>query len=377
MFHENLRLRHWHFRQSRCGRRSANLWVMNFGFMGLPRGLEETREVARVGDAAGFEWMGVADSPTVFQESFLHQLEAVRATTEIKVGPMATHLVARHPVIVGNLLATLNEFSEGRAIGTVATGNSAARGLGMKPATVAELREGLAAIRSYWKGDGGTFSSRIYEDSEIPATGLERRACPLFVAADGPKATALAGEVGDGLLYGGTLEPDVLGRRLEAGKRSEDQSLWIGPTVSLRESVEEVQEELGAMIIAMANRAFRGDLDERNIPEDVQADIREMWRRYDYGFHADSSRPQNVEVVSERLSAYLIEHFCVWGTEDRWSERLRSLEEAGWDGVMFILGQAEQVEVVAEIGERLRRLDLLTPRHSAGTAPQAAGGRRG
>ena len=336
--------------------------------MGLPRGLDETREVARVGEAAGFEWMGVADSPTVYQDSFLHQLEAARATIEIKVGPMATHLVARHPVIVGNLLATLNEFTDGRAIGTIATGNSAARGLGMKPATVEELGQGIAAIRSYWKGEGGPFSSRIYSGSEIPVSGLERPACPLFVAADGPKATALAGEVGDGLLYGGTLEQDVLRRRVEAGRRRDEQRVWIGPSVSLRESVEEVQEELGAMIIAMANRAFRGDLDERNIPEDVQADIREMWRRYDYGFHADSSRPQNLEIVSERLSAYLIEHFCIWGTEERWRDRLEWLEGEGCDGVMFILGQAEQVEVVREIGERLRGLGKLTPRQTAGAS---------
>jgi 5,10-methylenetetrahydromethanopterin reductase len=338
---------------------------MDFGFMALPRSLEETREVARAGEAAGFRWMGVADSPTVYQESFLHQLEAARATEQIRIGPVASHLVARHPVIVGNLLATLNEFTDGRAIGTIATGNSAARGLAMKPATVAELGQGIAAIRSYWKGEGGAFSSRNYEDSQIPATGLERRACPLFVAADGPKATTLAGEVGDGLLYGGTLEPDVLRRRVEAGRQREDQRLWIGPTVSLQESVEEVQEELGAMIIAMANRAFRGDLDERNIPEDVQADIREMWRRYDYSFHADSSRPQNVEIISERLSAYLIGHFCIWGSEDRWREQLQLLHEAGWDGVMFILGQAEQVDVVREIGDRLQRLGLLSPRQRA------------
>ena len=88
---------------------------MRFGFMLLPRSLEETREVARLGEAAGFEWMGVADSPTVYQESYLHQVEAARETERIMIGPIVTHVVARHPVIVANLLATFNELTDGRS----------------------------------------------------------------------------------------------------------------------------------------------------------------------------------------------------------------------------------------------------------------------
>jgi alkanesulfonate monooxygenase SsuD/methylene tetrahydromethanopterin reductase-like flavin-dependent oxidoreductase (luciferase family) len=332
---------------------------MRFGFMLLPRGLEETREVARSGDAFGFEWMGVADSPTVYQESYLHQLEAARQTERIKIGPVASHVVARHPVIVANLLATFNEFSGGRGMAALATGNSAARGLGLKPATVAELRQGVEAIRAYWRGEGGEYSSATYRDSTIPATGLARDPGRLLVAADGPKAAALAGEVGDGLLYGGTLEPDTVRRRFDAGRRREGQEVWVGPSVSVRETVEDVREELGAMIIAMANRAFRGDLDESNVPADIQADVRQMWERYDYAFHADTKRPHNVEIVTPALSEYLIEHFCIWGPAERWRERLDWLGGLGCDGVMFILGQADQAKAVREIAARLEELGAL------------------
>lgn len=333
---------------------------MRFGFMLLPRNLEETRAVARAGENAGFEWMGVADSPTVYQESYLHQLEAARATERIKVGPMVSHLVARHPVIVANLLATFNEFTGGRGWGAIGTGNSAARGLGLKPASVAELGQGIAAIRACWRGEGADYSSATYRDSSIPATGIERDPGTLFVAADGPKATALAGEVGDGLLYGGTLEPDTVKRRFEAGRQRTDQEVWIGPSVSVRETVEEVRDELGAMIIAMANRAFRGDLDERNVPAEIQEDVRRMWERYDYAFHADSKRPQNVEIVTPALSEYLIEHFCVWGSPERWAERISWLEGLGCDGLMFILGQADQAAAVDEIAARLAELELIS-----------------
>lgn len=328
---------------------------MRFGFMVLPRDVEETREAAQIGEAAGFDWMGVADSPTVYKDSYLHQLEAARVTERILVGPMTSHLVARHPVIVGNLLSTMNEITDGRAIGTITTGNSAARGLGMKPAKLAEVAEGFEAIRGYWRGEGGPF-----KDSVIPATAMQRRGCPLLFGADGPKAAATAGQVGDGILYGGSMDPEVRARRLAAGRTRPDQQAWIAPTVSLGESYDEVREDLGAMVVAMANRALRGDLAERGVPPELHEDVEALWRAYDYGFHADNSRPRNTGVVSDALAEHLIDSLCLWGDEERWRVRLEELDAEGWTGMMMILGQATQRDVLTRIGERLRRLGLVT-----------------
>jgi 5,10-methylenetetrahydromethanopterin reductase len=329
---------------------------MRFGFMVLPRQIEDTRAAARIGEAAGFDWMGVADSPTVYEDSYLHQLEGARATERLKVGPMTSHLVARHPVIVGNLLATMNEITDGRAIGTITTGNSAARGLGMKPAKLAEVAEGFEAIRGYWRGEGGKF-----KDSEIPATGMERRGCTLLFGADGPKAAATAGQVGDGILYGGSMDPEVRRRRLAAGRTRPEQEAWLAPTVSLGESYDEVRDDLGAMVVAMANRAMRGDLAERGVPEELHEDVAAMWKAYDYGYHADNSRPRNTAVVSDALAEHLIDSLCLWGDEDRWRRLVGEFEEEGWTGMMLILGQATQLDVLQRIGERLGRLGQLQP----------------
>jgi alkanesulfonate monooxygenase SsuD/methylene tetrahydromethanopterin reductase-like flavin-dependent oxidoreductase (luciferase family) len=269
---------------------------------------------------------------------------------------MTSHLVARHPVIFGNLLATLNEITDGRAVGTITTGNSAARGLGMKPAKLAELAEGFEAIRGYWRGEGGPF-----KDSAIPSSGIVRQGCPLILGADGPKATALAGEIGDGLLYGGSMDPEVRKRRLAAGKTRPDQEAWLAPTVSLGETHDAVRDDLGAMVVAMANRAMRGDLTERGVPAELHPDVEAMWASYDYGYHADNSRPRNTGVVSDALASHLIDSLCLWGDEERWGGLLAELEEEGWTGLMLILGQATQLGVLTEIGARLQRLGHLTP----------------
>jgi 5,10-methylenetetrahydromethanopterin reductase len=334
---------------------------MRFGFMVLPRRIDDTREAARLGEAAGFDWMGVADSPTVYQDSYLHQLEAANATERIKVAPMTSHLVVRHPVIVGNLLATLNEISGGRAVGTITTGNSAARGLGLKPAKLSELAEGFEAIRGYWRGDGGTFDACGFKGSAIPPTGIERQGCPLIFGADGPKAAAMAGKVGDGILYGGSMDPEVRKRRLAAGRTRPEQEAWIAPTVSLGETHAEVREDLGAMVVAMANRAMRGDLTERGVPAELHPDVEAMWASYDYGFHADNSRPRNTGVVSDALASHLIDSLCLWGDEARWAGLIDELEAEGWTGMMLILGQATQLGVIEAVAERLQALGQITP----------------
>lgn len=328
---------------------------MRIGFMVLPRSLEETRACAQLGERLGFDWISAADSPTVYQDSYLHQLEIARAAPSVDVGPMVSHVVARHPVIVGNQLATLNEFTDGRVIGTVATGNSAARGLGMKPARLADLDQAIGAIQGYWRGEGGA-----YRDTAIPRSGLRRRACPLLVSSDGPKGAALSAVTGDGLLYGGTMAPAVRARRLAAARTADPaRTAWIAPTASLREDRAAVRDDLGAMVVAMANRAMRGDLDERDVPRDVQADVLAMRRDYDYGYHADNTRPRNVGVVSDRLADHLIDGLCLWGDERRWAARLDALEADGWSGVMLILGQGHQPPIVEAIGARLQAIGRL------------------
>jgi alkanesulfonate monooxygenase SsuD/methylene tetrahydromethanopterin reductase-like flavin-dependent oxidoreductase (luciferase family) len=328
---------------------------MRFGFMVLPRSLEETRAVAAAGEERGFGWISVADSPTVYEDSYLHQLVVAQTAPSVQVGPMVSHVVARHPVIVANQLATLNAFTGGRVVGTLATGNSAARGLGMKPATLERLGEAVGAMQGYWRGEGGTFG-----DTAIPVTGMVRPGCPLLISADGPRAAELAGRVGDGLLYGGTLDPEVRRRRLAAARPDgAPRAAWVAPTVSLRTDHDAVRDDLGAMVVAMANRAMRGDLTERGVPQPIQDDVLEMRKAYDYGYHADNSRPRNTGVVSDRLARHLIDSLCVWGDEARFAATLDGLEEDGWTGVMFILGQAQQRDVVHALADRLQAIGRL------------------
>ena len=158
---------------------------LQYGLMMFPRGAAETRNVAERAEALGFLWLGIADLPTIYQESYLHQLEALRVTRRLTVGPVVTHVTLRHPLVVGNLLATLNEISEGRTVGVLATGNSGARGVGMPPATVQQLKEAVGAILWLLGWRRGTFWREPHPGDRSCAKGLPAFHCRRRAARGG------------------------------------------------------------------------------------------------------------------------------------------------------------------------------------------------
>jgi alkanesulfonate monooxygenase SsuD/methylene tetrahydromethanopterin reductase-like flavin-dependent oxidoreductase (luciferase family) len=313
----------------------------------MPRDVPTTRSAAAAAEAAGLEWFGIGDSPVVFGESYLHQAEAVHATERIAVGPLVTHVVLRHPVVLASLLSTLQEISGGRARGVIGTGNSAARGVGLSPARLAEVREAVALIRDHWAGRGAT-----YGESAIPATGVARPEAPLFIAGDGPKVAALGAEVGDGFMFSGALDERLVASRAHV---LGDVPLWIAVAFSPETSAHAVHADLGAALVAIANRALRGDLSERRVPDALQPQVRAMHQAYDYAHHGTHERPSNAEVISDELAEFLAERFCIWGDDARFAQTLAMLEGAGCAGVMFIVNRPDPVGTIEELGRRLRR----------------------
>lgn len=313
-------------------------------------------------EAGGLDWFGLGDSPAVFEDVALHLSEAARVTSKICVGPIATHVVVRHPLVVANQLATLSALSAGRVVAAVATGNSAARGLGLPPATRAQLAEALTMMRSYWRGEGGT-----YRRSTVPASSIRRPDVPLFVAGDGPLGMRLGAELGDGVLYSGSLEPQVLARRVDAARHGHGDAVgqgapwsrahqcWVAAACSINGPME-ASRELGPALVAIANRALRGDLTKRGIPEALQADVAAMRDQYDYAAHGTFERPRNREAMSAALAEHLLRSFCITGSEEAWRDRLVALRAAGVDGVVFIVNQADEIATLAAVIERLQRL---------------------
>ncbi len=348
---------------------------LRFGVLLMPRSLETTRRAARLLEEAGIDWFGIADSPAVFEDATVHVAEALRVTERLAVGPMATHVVIRHPLVLANQLSTLQELSGGRVVATVATGNSGARGLGLKPSTLAELEAAIAFCHSYWRGEGGTWGTSV-----VPPSGLARLPVPLVVAGDGPKTIGLGARIADGLLYSGAIDPTTFAARAtivrDAARTGPPADLpwssggtaagelWVAAASSTAADLAGARAELGAALVAIANRALRGgDLAERGIPEDLHDDVAAMRAAYDYAVHGTFERPRNAEALTDRLAAHLLETLCLVGDADAWAATLDRLAADGLAGFTFIVNQADELGTIERIVERLRHLGLLRPHH--------------
>lgn len=331
---------------------------LRFGCLFMPRSLERTRPAAVAAESAGFDWFGVGDSPAVFDDAWVHLAEVARVTSTIALGPMVTHVVIRHPLVVASQLAALDELSGHRVRAAIGTGNSAARGLGLAPATLAQLGQAVGLMRGFWAGEGGR-----YGDSRVPPSGTVRPAVPLFLAGDGPRSVALGGAVGDGVVYSGSLDDEVLRRRVAAAQadRGPAVPVWVAVATSPTEDRSTVRRELGPALVAIANRALRGDLSERAVPVELHDDVRAMHERYDYAAHGTFERPANAEMISDRLADHLLDRFCLVGGPSQWAATLKRLEAGGAHGVVAIVNQTDELGTLDRIAERLHQLGVMSP----------------
>ena len=139
--------------------------------------------------------MWTFDSHILWQEPFVIYSQILAETRNVIVGPMVTNPATRDWTVTASLFATLNEMYGNRTVCGIGRGDSAVRVTNGKPTTLATLRESVHVIRELANGRGVD-----YKGSTITFPWASRSALEVWVAGYGPKALALAGEVGDGFI---------------------------------------------------------------------------------------------------------------------------------------------------------------------------------
>src|SRR5215470_4937247 len=108
----------------------------------------ETVEWARTAEACGFELLGVSDSQSICRDVYMTLALCAVNTERIRFGPRVITPVTRHPAVAASAAATLEELAPARTLVAIGSGDSAAFNIGLRPATLAELREYTETIRS-------------------------------------------------------------------------------------------------------------------------------------------------------------------------------------------------------------------------------------
>src|SRR5712692_8980825 len=96
-----------------------------FGIVFLPETLTGWGELCREAEDSGFDWLGVADSQSVFRELYVALTLAALNTSRVRLGPLVTNPLTRHLVVTASAVSSIDELAGGRVVLGIGSGDSA------------------------------------------------------------------------------------------------------------------------------------------------------------------------------------------------------------------------------------------------------------
>ncbi len=302
-----------------------------FGIVFLPESLTGFGALCREAEATGFDWLGVADSQSVFRELYVALALAAQSTSRVRLGPLVTNPQTRHLVVTASAIASVDELSGGRAVLGLGSGYSAIYTLGAPPATVAGLEDAVLTLRRLTSGE------RIQREGRTWQVHRASRRVPIYLAAEGPRTLELAGRVADGVIVGLGLTPDVIRLSLAAiergaraaGRTLADLDVWWFAKTNLAGTREAAVDHIKMALAASANHAFRFTLEGKGVPAALHAPILGLQRDYDAHLHEIAGAGNAALTDRWGLTDFLADRFAIAGTPAECVAQLRRAMAAG------------------------------------------------
>ncbi|MDF3292560.1 TIGR03842 family LLM class F420-dependent oxidoreductase [Streptomyces silvisoli] len=292
-------------------------------------------ELMRRAEHNGFRYGWTFDSTVLWQEPYVIHSRVLEHTERLIVGPMVTNPATRAWEVSAATFATLNEMYGNRTVCGIGRGDSAMRVTGRKPNTLATLSEAMHVIRELAEGrevsvDGTSLRLPWVKDGRLP----------VWMAAYGPKALALAGREADGFILQ-LADPfltewmvkAVRTAAVDAGRDPGEVTICVAAPAYVTDGTEaglaharEQSRWFGGMVgNHVADLVARYGEHSAVVPEELTAYI-EQRQGYDYSHHGRVGNPDTAFVPDA-----VVDRFCVLGPPDAHIEKLERLRELGVD----------------------------------------------
>jgi probable F420-dependent oxidoreductase len=309
-----------------------------------------TIALAKLAEQYGFSHVWTFDSHLLWQEPYVIYSQILAETRRVKVGPFVTNPATRDWTVTASVFATLNEMYGNRTVVGIGRGDSAVRVTNGKPTTLKELREAIHVIREL-----GNSRSVEYQGAELRFPWSVGSELEVWVAAYGPLALKLTGEVGDGFIL---QLADV------------DIAKWMIKTV--RDSAEAAGRDPDSITFCAAAPFYIGDDWDHmrnqcrwfggmvgNHVADIVAkygadgsvpkaltDYIEGRTGYDYNAHGKAGS-SHVDFVPDEI----VDRFCLLGNSAQHIEKLEELKSIGVHQFAGYLQHDNKEETLRVYGE--------------------------
>ena len=309
-------------------------------------------ELARQAELSGFTHVWTFDSHLLWEEPFVIYSQILAATRKVTVGPMVTNPATRDWTVTASLFATLNEMFGNRTVCGIGRGDSAVRVTNGRPSTLATLRQAIEVIRELANG-----REVAYQGTTLRFPWGVHSRLPIWVAGYGPKALALAGEVGDGFILQ-LADPDIAAWTIEsvrqaaqrAGRDPGDITVCVAAPAYVGEDLAHMRDQcrwFGGMVgNHVADLVARYGADGA-VPAALTEYIKGR-QGYDYNQHGRAGNPHTGFVPDE-----IIDRFCILGPVPHHLERLRELQALGVDQFAVYLQHDGNDETLRAYGEHV------------------------
>ncbi|MGY0057380.1 TIGR03842 family LLM class F420-dependent oxidoreductase [Streptomyces sp. LZ34] len=285
----------------------------------------------RRAEGAGFTHGWTFDSAVLWQEPFVIYSRILEHTERLIVGPMVTNPSTRTWEVTASTFATLNEMYGNRTVCGIGRGDSAMRVAGRKPNTLARLGEAIDAIRALAEG-----REAAVDGAPVRIPWVENGKLPVWMAAYGPRALALAGRKADGFILQ-LADPyltewmvkAVRAAAAEAGRDPDALTICVAAPAYVGDDLDHAREQcrwFGGMVgNHVADLVSRYGEHSDAIPESLTAYVKER-AGYDYSHHGRAGNPSTDFVPDE-----IVDRFCLLGPAEAHIEKLRALRALGVD----------------------------------------------
>lgn len=322
---------------------------VKFGIAGPVPGVSVDGLIKEVGkfERGGFDSVWFPDHILFMAKTITPEVWSVITAAGVKTKSIAMGTIGdphrAHPAVLAQRLATVDHISGGGrtfiCLGYGEKMNLDPYGIPWdKP--LKRVEESVRIMRSLWKGESVSFDGEIFDlsEAEIRITPIDKKGIPIYIAATGPRALKLAGELGSGWVTN-AMPTKVFKEKAKVvreGAKNREKGLGrLEKTIFIFLSLAKDEDTAYSSIFPIKHALIWPELLEQ-AGYDIEIDDRFKGLAYTKIMPNDPEMLKKFrEMGDEYYSRDIVLDFIIAGSKEQVTKRIEQYIKAGVDHFIF------------------------------------------